>query len=274
MNTSLWLDEYRPISIEDFSFDPLLSSQLLTLISQTDMPNLLFSGPSGVGKTSLAEIISKKYVNKSEILELNASDERGIDVIRTKVSEFCQKVSKGTGKIKKIIILDEADMITVDGQNAMRVIMEKSKDTRFIFCCNDIEGISDPIKSRCIVFTFSKSTNYQLIKSIERILKWENVMYDDSGLEALIYCCDGDIRKAINLAYACHRSYNIIDFNTVFKIFNGVQLIYINEIIKNIKKGNISEIINIIKYLEKEGFSNYEIFSAVSKSMEAGFFNR
>ena len=157
MTSSIWTEKYRPSSFEEVKGQKEIVSKVKAFVSARNMPHLLFSGPAGVGKTTLSLVIAKQLFGdawKQNTLELNASDERGIDVIRVKVKDFAR--TKAIGDVPfKLIYLDESDALTKEAQQALRRTMENyTKTCRFILSCNYSTTIIDPIPPRCAVFIF------------------------------------------------------------------------------------------------------------------------
>jgi len=206
--TGMWVEKYRPTKLSEIVNQTEIIGSLKALIKDpTDMPHLLFSGSAGVGKTTTAlclsrQILGEKNYNLNSILELNASDERGIGMVREKVKKF----SKWSGFAEipfKIIILDEADEMTSDAQTALRRIIEDaSKICRFILIANNVSKIIEPIQSRCAAFKFTSVSEKDIIGRLEEIAKKEKVKTDKKGLKAIYEYTEGDLRHAINLMQA------------------------------------------------------------------------
>jgi len=203
----MWVEKYRPQELSDIQGQPEIIGSLKALIKDpTDMPHLLFSGSAGVGKTTTALCLSKsilgKNCNLNSRLILNASDERGIGMVREKVKKF----SKWSGFADipfKIIILDEADEMTSDAQTALRrIIEESSKICRFILIANNVSKIIEPIQSRCAAFKFTSISENDIIKTLDGIAKKEKVKTDKKGLMVIYEYTEGDLRHAINLMQA------------------------------------------------------------------------
>ena len=206
LSTGMWVEKYRPSKLSEIVNQKEIIGSLEALIKDpTDMPHLMFSGSAGVGKTTTALCISRQILGeyaKDYTLELNASDERGIGMVREKVKKF----SRFAGMVDvpfKIIILDEADEMTSDAQTALRRIIEDTaKYCRFILIANNISKIIDPIQSRCATFKFTSIPEEDVINHLENISKKEKVKSDKKGLKAIYDYSEGDLRHAINLMQA------------------------------------------------------------------------
>jgi replication factor C small subunit len=206
LSTGMWVEKYRPSKLSEIVNQTEIIGSLEALIKDpTDMPHLMFSGSAGVGKTTTALCISRQILGeyaKDYTLELNASDERGIGMVREKVKKF----SRFAGMVDvpfKIIILDEADEMTSDAQTALRRIIEDTaKYCRFILIANNISKIIDPIQSRCATFKFTSIPEEVMINHLESIAKKEKVKTDKKGLKAIYDYSEGDLRHAINLMQA------------------------------------------------------------------------
>ncbi len=202
----MWVEKYRPTKLTEIVNQTEIIGSLKALIKDpTEMPHLLFSGSAGVGKTTTGLCISRQILGeyaKDYTLELNASDERGIGMVREKVKKF----SRYAGMVDipfKIIILDEADEMTSDAQTALRRIIEDTaKICRFILIANNVSKIIEPIQSRCATFKFTSIPEEDVITRLEEIAKKEKVKTDKKGLKAIYDYSEGDLRHAINLMQA------------------------------------------------------------------------
>ena len=216
----VWIEKYRPRTLDEVVGQEAITSRLSSYVEREDLPHLLFSGPAGVGKTSAAIAIAhERYGDawESNFLELNASDERGIDVVRDRIKNFA-RASFG-GFDYRIIFLDEADSLTSDAQSALRRTMEQfSHNTRFILSCNYSSQIIDPIQSRCAVFRFSGIPDDAVAARIREIAATEGIDLEDDGVDALVYAADGDMRKAINALQAAAVLGDAVDEEAVFTI--------------------------------------------------------
>jgi len=200
----MWVEKYRPTKISEVINQKDIKGSLLALLkNQEEMPHLLFSGSAGVGKTTMAICISQEILGekwKDYTLELNASDERGIGMVRERVKKFSRFAGLDTEIPFKIIILDEADEMTSDAQTALRRIIEDTaKICRFILIANNISKIINPIQSRCAVFKFSQIDEKEITTHLKTILKKEKGKADEKGLKEIAEYADGDLRHAINL---------------------------------------------------------------------------
>lgn len=224
--SQLWVEKYRPKAVTEISHQEEVVATLQKAVQESaghgNLPHLLFYGSPGTGKTSTALALCRDLFGpqnfRSRVLELNASDERGIKVVRDKIKGFAQTTvsaipnAKGPdGKVYpcppfKIVILDEADAITRDAQTALRRTMERhSRVTRFIIICNYISRIIGPLTSRCAKFRFQPLPMSSMTARLRKIADCESVNVSDSTLELLISSSDGDLRKAINTLQSAHR---------------------------------------------------------------------
>lgn len=195
-----WTEKYRPVMLKDIAGQDAIVKRFEAYVKARSMPHLLFAGPAGSGKTTAALCIAREMFGdiKHDFLELNASDERGIDVVRTKIKDFAR--TRSISGDFKIIFLDEADALTPEAQNALRRTMENYTQTcRFILSCNYSSKIIEPIQSRCSIFRFKTISGDAIKKRLREILEKEKVKFTDSGLHAVVYLSEGDMRQAMNL---------------------------------------------------------------------------
>ena len=211
----MWVEKYRPKKIEQIVNQKDIIRSLKNLIKKPDeIPHLLFAGAAGIGKTTTALCLSKELLGEGwrrDVLELNASDERGIKMVRERVKEFAAVIKLPSGKDLKdpsnkndrqyrIIILDEADEMTSEAQTALRRIIEdSSKTTRFIIICNYLSQIIEPIQSRCAVFHFTKLGEKEIVEHLKKICNSEGIEYKDQTLLKIYNYTEGDLRHSINI---------------------------------------------------------------------------
>ncbi|MBU2559759.1 replication factor C small subunit [archaeon] len=198
---AIWVEKYRPEKVEDIVGQDAIVGRLKGYVLTKNMPNLLFAGPPGTGKTTAALALARGLFGKdwhSNFLELNASDERGIGVVRGKIKDFAR--TRSMGGDFKIIFLDEADALTKDAQNAMRRTMERySSICRFVLSVNYSSKIIEPIQSRCAIFRYRPIKDEDIKERLLHIKTAEKLKASDGGIDAILYMCEGDLRKAINL---------------------------------------------------------------------------
>jgi replication factor C small subunit len=204
-NTTIWTEKYRPQKFEDVVGQDDIIKKIQNLTQSLNIPHLLFAGPAGTGKSTLALIIVKELFGvhwKENYLELNASDERGIDVVRQKVKDFAR--TKAIGNVPfKVIFLDEADALTREAQQALRRTMENYTSTcRFVMSCNYSSKIIDPLQSRCAIFRFKLLEEKAIEKRIRLIAEKENLQLNEQSIDALYEGSEGDCRRVINLLQA------------------------------------------------------------------------
>jgi len=202
MASEIWTEKYRPSTFDEIVGQDEIVKRVKSLVESMNIPHLLFAGPAGTGKSTLALVIVKSLYGKDwreNYLELNASDERGINIIREKVKNFARTKSLG-GVPFKVIFLDEADALTPEAQQALRRTMENYTSTcRFILSCNYSSKIIDPIQSRCVIFRFKLLEKKDIEKVIRKIAEKEKIEITPEAIETLYEVSDGDCRRCINI---------------------------------------------------------------------------
>ena len=195
INNTLWVEKYRPDILENYVGNENLKEIISKYIEQNDIQNLIFYGPAGTGKTTLAKLLVKNI--NCDFIYINASDERGIETIRDKVSGFASTMSF---KPLKVVILDEADFLTIQAQASLRNVIETfSKSTRFILTCNYIERIIDPLQSRCQTLKIIPPSKADVARHLCKVLGQENVNYDTDSVVNIVKKQYPDVRKMLNI---------------------------------------------------------------------------
>lgn len=205
VETNIWTEKYRPKKFEEVVGQDDIIKRVKNLVKALNIPHMLFAGPAGTGKSTLALIVVKELFGKNwreNYLELNASDERGIDVIRQKVKDFAR--TKALGNVPfKVIFLDEADALTKEAQQALRRTMENYTSTcRFIMSCNYSSKVIDPIQSRCVILRFKLLEKKDIEKRVAIIAESEKLQIQGNAMQTLYEASEGDCRRVINLLQA------------------------------------------------------------------------
>ncbi len=199
-----WVEKYRPKNLSEIIGHEEITKRLKGYVDKKNMPNMMFSGPAGTGKTSSSIALAKEFFStnfEQNFLELNASDDRGIDIVRNTIKDFARTLAFDSNF--KIIFLDECDALTQDAQQALRRTMEKyTKTCRFILSCNYSSKIIEPIQSRCVIYRFKPLGAKEINEQIQKISENEKITIDEKGKNAINYICQGDLRKAINILQA------------------------------------------------------------------------
>ncbi|MCD4739750.1 replication factor C small subunit [archaeon] len=246
-----WTEKYRPHVLSEVVGQEEVVKRLKAYAKSKNMPNLLFTGRAGIGKTASALALAHELYGEElrrSFLELNASDERGINVIREKVKDFAATLSLGNVPFK-IIFLDESDSLTRDAQNALRRTMERySRTCRFILSCNYSSKLIPPIQSRCAIFRFTPLSEDNMKTRVEYIAKEEGLTLDKKALEAIVYVSQGDMRKAVNVLQVVSSTSEHIDEDTVYKVTSKARPEEVKKMIDLATKG---EFINARDQLDK-----------------------
>ena len=277
----MWVEKYRPQIISELiNQKEIIGSINSMLKNQSELPHLLFSGSVGVGKTTAALCVSREILGehwRDYTLELNASDERGINMVRERVKKFSRFAGLDTEIPFKIIILDEADEMTTDAQTALRRIIEDTaKICRFILIANNLSKIIEPIQSRCVVFKFTRISTKEILSQLKLISKKEKVKADEKGLNDISDYTDGDLRHAINILQAAASSGSVTE-STVKSVVGLTKTKDVQDVLKLALNGKISDsrdkMIELIKVygMSESDFLKYitqAVFNSKSNNLE------
>jgi replication factor C small subunit len=270
-DSTIWTEKYRPKKFEEVVGQDDIIKKVQNLSKALNIPHMLFAGPAGTGKSTLALIVVKELFGvhwKENYLELNASDERGIDIVRQKVKDFARTKSMGSVPFK-VIFLDEADALTKEAQQALRRTMENFTSTcRFIMSCNYSSKIIDPIQSRCVVFRFKLLEKKDIEKRIKIITEKEKLQIDEKTIEKLYESSEGDCRKVINLMQACASISPVISFELVNTMVSGAEPAEVKIVLEYALSGDfIKAKEKLLEVMLKESVSGTDIIKSIQKEI-------
>ena len=240
---SIWTEKYRPDSLDEVVGQDNIVDRLSAFVEEDSVPHILFAGPAGTGKTTSAIAMAKDLYGdkwKQNFMETNASDERGINVVREKIKDFAR--TKPIDAEYKIIFLDEADALTSDAQQALRRTMEQFSDNcRFILSCNYSSKIIDPIQSRCAVFRFNRLEQDKVEDYIERLGKEEGFKISQDAIDAIMRVSDGDLRRVTNILQTASIQNEEIEEEDIYAVAASLRPEEIREILDKALEGDFIE---------------------------------
>lgn len=271
-----WTVKYRPKTINDLMIDETVKNKLRKIITDKSMPNIILTGTPGVGKTSTVHCIAKlilKEKYKNGVLELNASDDRGIKSVQESIKNFCKKTIKGKfaeeDSSHKIVILDEADNMTKKAQQLISNLMgDFNSSTRFAFTCNESSDIIEAIQSRCIIIRFRRLTSDQIVKRLEKICKIEEVKYTTKALNELAVISNGDMRQAINNLEIVNNAFAKVTTTTMFELCDRPHPSFMMDIFKKLIKGDLQDALTVIETLRDKGYSGSDILIGMKNTLK------
>lgn len=271
MKDAIWTEKYRPKTFDEIHGQDDIVRTVESFVGQENLPHLLFVGPAGVGKTSLAVVVSRTLYGsnwKDNTLELNASDERGIDVVRNTIKDFARTRSIGDVPFK-IIYLDEADSLTKDAQHALRRTMEQyTSSCRFILSCNYASKIIDPIQSRCAVFKFKPLSEEKIGQIVDRIAKEENLEISADAREALFDVSKGDVRRLENILQATATTNDSITVDAVYQMAGVARPAELQEVLALAQQGSFVKARDLLlKTMLEYGMSGLDVVKQVQATI-------
>ncbi|KAI9369786.1 P-loop containing nucleoside triphosphate hydrolase protein [Aspergillus egyptiacus] len=264
-----WVEKYRPVFLDDVVGNTETVERLKIIAKDGNMPHLIISGMPGIGKTTSILCLARQLLGdsyKEAVLELNASDERGIDVVRNRIKGFAQKkVTLPPGR-HKIVILDEADSMTSGAQQALRRTMEiYSSTTRFAFACNQSNKIIEPLQSRCAILRYARLTDAQIVKRLKQVCDAEKVEHTEDGLAALVFSAEGDMRQALNNLQSTWSGFGLVSGDNVFRVVDSPHPIKVQAMIKACWEGKVDAALETLNELWDLGYSSHDIISTMFK---------
>jgi replication factor C subunit 2/4 len=257
-------EKYRPKKINDLILDNIISTKINNIVANKDVPNIIFTGKSGIGKTSSIHAIARQIYPREyhdSIIELNASDDRGIKSVHDTIINFCKrKVEFKEGYAQhKLLILDEADNITPKAQRLINSIMEKYPTTRFAFTCNNSSAVIESIQSRCIIIRFTKPPIEKFIERIKLICAKESIEFEYNALEYLFDICQKDLRKTLNMLELVFRSEGKITIPNILKISDIPSQETLNNLLNYIINKDIINTCKIVNEFQSQGYYSLDV---------------
>jgi len=271
MTSDIWTEKYRPSTFSEVVGQDDIIKRVESFTNSLNLPHILFAGPAGTGKSTLALVIVKTLYGsnwKDNYLELNASDERGIQIVREKVKNFAR--TKALGNVPfKVIFLDEADALTQEAQQALRRTMENYSGTcRFILSCNYSSKIIDPIQSRCAIFRFKLLEKKDIDKVLKKISQNEKLQIDDNAIELIYEGSDGDCRRSINIIQSTASISPNITHELVSTIISSSKPKDIRIVLDYALSGNFEESRNkLLDIMLKQSISGQDVIKAIQKEV-------
>lgn len=266
----IWTEKYRPKNLAEVVGQRHVTERLESYVRSRSMPHLLFTGPAGTGKTTCSLALARELFGdgwRGNFIELNASDERGIDVVRGKIKEFARTAPIGAEF--KIIFMDEADALTSDAQAALRRTMERySGICRFILSCNYSSKIIDPIQSRCAVMRFKPLTSDDIRGYLSRIVEGENVDIEPDALEGLVRIAHGDMRRAVNSLQVAASLGRRVDLDLVYQTAGMANPDAVRAMMETALEGNFIQARNQLDDLMvTNGLSGQDVIKQIHSSI-------
>ncbi|MFW9793140.1 MAG: replication factor C small subunit [Candidatus Thorarchaeota archaeon] len=273
MDLDLWTEKYRPPTLSGIIGQESVIESLKKFVETKTIPHCLFAGPPGTSKTTAAMAMARDLFGNSferNFMELNASDERGIDVVRNQIKNFARTMPSGDAPFK-ILVLDEADHLTADAQHALRRTMESyAASCRIVLICNYSSRIIPPIQSRCAIFRFSRLTEDDISGRLKFVAKKENVDLTPAGTKAILYLAEGDMRAAINLLQAAASTGEKVSDEIVYSISGRANPESIRKMLVDAKEGRyIDSLDSLRELIYKQGVSPVDLVKQMHREVDS-----
>ncbi|MFW9931160.1 MAG: replication factor C small subunit [Candidatus Thorarchaeota archaeon] len=271
MEIDLWTEKHRPSTLKDIIGQEAIISRLSKFVENRTLPHCLFAGPPGTAKTTAGMALAKDLFGSSfdrNFMELNASDERGIDVVRNQIKVFARSLPAGDAPFK-ILVLDEADHLTSDAQHALRRTMESyASSCRMILICNYSSRIIPPIQSRCAIFKFTRLKDENIASRLDYVAEREGVKLNAKGKDAILYLSDGDMRSAINLLQAAASTGPVTD-KTVFAISGRADPVKIKGLLESAYNGKYDDSLEHLRnMISQDGISPVDLARQIHRELQ------
>ncbi|XP_046561286.1 replication factor C subunit 5-like [Haliotis rubra] len=263
-----WVERYRPKKLEDLISHADIINTIERFVAEERLPHLLFYGPPGTGKTSTILAVAKQIYSPKEfnsmVLELNASDDRGIGIVRNQILSFASTRTIFKSGFK-IVILDEADAMTRDAQNALRRVIEKfTENTRFCIICNYLSKIIPALQSRCTRFRFGPLSTHQMVPRLEHVIAQEGINVTEDGMKAVVTLATGDMRKSLNILQSASMAYEEVNEDNVYTCVGHPLRRDIENIVNWVLNENFTAAYNNISHLKvAKGLALQDILTEV-----------
>ena len=262
-----WVEKYRPSNLDEIILDDLTKRKMNNFLRNNNISNMIITGHPGTGKTSTILCLAKQVYQENFsqcVIEYNASDNRGLETINNSIIHFCRKKVTNKKNLPKLVILDEADNITKKAQNTLSNLMEiYAKNTKFVLTCNDYNKLVEGIQTRCIIIRYNSISSTYLTNKLIEICNQEKIKYDDEGLKAITFICQGDIRLAINCLESTYFGFNEITHDNVYRICEKPSKVQIMTLIDFCKNSNLQDAVSSVLKLKEIGYCNNDILLTI-----------